>query len=285
MTMNMDPNITTDAAPSKSKVTSAAEPDQNDTHNKFDTADTVPAISVESVSYNYGQRKALDDVSFKVWPGRFTALLGANGAGKSTLLSLITRLFDTGVGQIVIDGKSFKQYGAAALAPLGVVFQQTTLDMDLTVRQNLKYFARLRGMTASKSKQRIEETLTSLDMFERVDEKVRDLNGGHRRRVEIARAMLHEPKLLLLDEPTVGLDIQTRRIIVEHIHKLASNSGVAVLWTTHLMDEIRQDDELIVLDKGRIIEEGPVNEVLARAGSPSIEDAFEALIIGEKERL
>lgn len=283
--MNMDPNITTDAAPSKSKVTSAAEPDQNDTHNKFDTADTVPAISVESVSYNYGQRKALDDVSFKVWPGRFTALLGANGAGKSTLLSLITRLFDTGVGQIVIDGKSFKQYGAAALAPLGVVFQQTTLDMDLTVRQNLKYFARLRGMTASKSKQRIEETLTSLDMFERVDEKVRDLNGGHRRRVEIARAMLHEPKLLLLDEPTVGLDIQTRRIIVEHIHKLASNSGVAVLWTTHLMDEIRQDDELIVLDKGRIIEEGPVNEVLARAGSPSIEDAFEALIIGEKERL
>lgn len=277
--------MTTDAAPSKSKVSGAAEPDQIVAHNKFVTADTVPAISVEGVSYNYGQRKALDDVSFKVWPGRFTALLGANGAGKSTLLSLITRLFDTGVGQIVIDGKSFKQYGAAALAPLGVVFQQTTLDMDLTVRQNLKYFARLRGMTAANSKQRIEETLTSLDMFERVDEKVRDLNGGHRRRVEIARAMLHEPKLLLLDEPTVGLDIQTRRIIVEHIHKLASDSGIAVLWTTHLMDEIRQDDELIVLDKGRIIEEGPVKEVLARAGSPSIEDAFEALIIGEKERL
>ena len=248
-------------------------------------AETVPAISVEGVSYNYGNRKALDDVSFKVWPGRFTALLGANGAGKSTLLSLITRLFDTGVGRIVIDGKSFQQHGAAALAPLGVVFQQTTLDLDLTVRQNLKYFARLRGMSGAHTRQRIEETLSSLDMYERVDERVRDLNGGHRRRVEIARDMLHEPKLLLLDEPTVGLDIQTRRVIVEHIHKLASEQGVAVLWTTHLMDEIREEDELIVLDKGKIIEEGPVPDVLARVGKPSIEAAFETLIHGKEERL
>lgn len=245
----------------------------------------VPAISIEGVSYNYGQRLALDNVSFKVWPGRFTALLGANGAGKSTLLSLITRLFDTGVGQIVIDGKSFKKHGSAALAPLGVVFQQTTLDLDLTVRQNLKYFARLRGMTSAKTKTRIEETLTSLDMFERVDEKVRDLNGGHRRRVEIARAMLHGPKLLLLDEPTVGLDIQTRRIIVEHIHKLALDQGVAVLWTTHLIDEIRESDHLIVLDKGKVIEDGPVPDVLARVNAPTIEAAFESLINGEKERL
>lgn len=248
-------------------------------------AETIPAISVEGVSYNYGNRKALDDVSFKVWPGRFTALLGANGAGKSTLLSLITRLFDTGVGRIVIDGKSFQQHGAAALAPLGVVFQQTTLDLDLTVRQNLKYFARLRGMSGAHTRQRIEETLSSLDMYERVDERVRDLNGGHRRRVEIARAMLHEPKLLLLDEPTVGLDIQTRRVIVEHIHKLASEQEVAVLWTTHLMDEIREEDELIVLDKGKIIEEGQVPDVLARVGKPSIEAAFETLIHGKEERL
>lgn len=245
---------------------------------------TVPAISIKGVSYNYGKRKALDDVSFEVWPGRFTALLGANGAGKSTLLSLITRLFDTGVGRIEIDGKSFAEYGSKALAPLGVVFQQTTLDLDLTVRQNLKYFARLRGMTARRTRERIEATLKSLDMYERVDEKVRDLNGGHRRRVEIARAMLHEPKLLLLDEPTVGLDIQTRRVIVNHIHKLAAD-GIAVLWTTHLMDEIRDEDHLIVLDSGRIIERGPVPEVLDRVGKSSIEEAFESLIHGPEERL
>ena len=244
-----------------------------------------PAISIEGVSYNYGSRQALDDVSFKVWPGTFTALLGANGAGKSTLLSLITRLFDTGVGKIFIDGKSFAQHGAKALAPLGVVFQQTTLDLDLTVRQNLKYFARLRGISTKQTAQRIEETLSALEMFERVDERVRDLNGGHRRRVEIARALLHEPKLLLLDEPTVGLDIHTRRVIVDHIHGLTQSQNIAVLWTTHLMDEIREQDHLIVLDKGKIIEDGSVPDVLAKVGASSVEDAFHNLIEGEKERL
>lgn len=244
-----------------------------------------PAISIDAVSYNFGKRKALDNVSFKVMPGQFTALLGANGAGKSTLLSLITRLFDTPSGTIYIDGKSFKKHGSKALSPLGVVFQQTTLDLDLSVRQNLKYFAQLRGLTSAFAKKRIEETLTSLEMFERVDERVRDLNGGHRRRVEIARAMLHQPKLLLLDEPTVGLDIHTRRVIVDHIHGLATQDNVAVLWTTHLMDEIWEGDHLIVLDKGKIIEDGPVKDILAKSGSASVSDAFESLIVKEEERL
>ncbi len=252
--------------------------------NASDKTET-PAISIEGVSYNYGARKALDDVSFKVWPGAFTALLGANGAGKSTLLSLITRLFDTGVGKISIDGKSFKEDGAKALGPLGVVFQQTTLDLDLSVRQNLKYFSRLRGMSSKFANQRIDETLSSLEMLERIDERVRDLNGGHRRRVEIARAMLHKPKLLLLDEPTVGLDIHTRGVIVDHIHKLAKEENIAVLWTTHLMDEIWDEDNLIVLDKGRIIEDGSVKDVLGRVGAPDITSAFESLIHGEEERL
>lgn len=245
----------------------------------------VPAISVENVSYYFGERQALDDVSFKVWPGNFTALLGANGAGKSTLLNLITRLFDTGIGNILIDGKSFAKYGSAALAPLGVVFQQTTLDLDLTVRQNLKYFSRLRGMDRATTKIRIEQTLSELEMFERVDELIRDLNGGHRRRVEIARALLHEPKLLLLDEPTVGLDIQTRRVIVDHIHGLVEKNNIAVLWTTHLMDEIKNDDQLIVLDQGKIIEDDPVQNILTKFNASTVEDAFQNLIEGKKERL
>jgi ABC-2 type transport system ATP-binding protein len=247
--------------------------------------DIAPAISVEGVSYNYGKRKALDDVSFDVHPGQFTALLGANGAGKSTLLSLITRLFDTPDGTISIDGKSFDSHGSKALAPLGVVFQQTTLDLDLSVRQNLRYFARLRGLPSQVANQRIEETLSALEMYERVDERVRDLNGGHRRRVEIARSMLHRPKLLLLDEPTVGLDIQTRRVIVDHIHKLASENDVAVLWTTHLMDEIWDDDHLIVLDKGKIIEDGTVKDILAKNEASSVSDVFESIINEEEERL
>ncbi len=245
----------------------------------------TPAISIEGVSYNYGKRLALDDVSFQVLPGQFTALLGANGAGKSTLLSLITRLFDTANGTISIDGKSFASHGSKALAPLGVVFQQTTLDLDLSVRQNLRYFARLRGLPSSLANQRIEETLSALEMYERVDERIRDLNGGHRRRVEIARSMLHQPKLLLLDEPTVGLDIHTRRVIVNHIHNLAKNDNVAVLWTTHLMDEIWDEDHLIVLDKGKIIEDGTVKEILAKNGESSVSDAFESIIVQEEERL
>lgn len=249
------------------------------------SSDSVPAISVEDVSYHYGKRKALDDVSFDVHPGQFTALLGANGAGKSTLLSLITRLFDTPVGTISIDGKSFASHGAQALAPLGVVFQQTTLDLDLSVRQNLRYFARLRGLPSAVASQRIEETLSALEMYERVDERVRDLNGGHRRRVEIARSMLHKPKLLLLDEPTVGLDIQTRRVIVDHIHKLATEDNVAVLWTTHLMDEIWDEDHLIVLDKGKIIEDGTVKDILAMNGASSVSDVFESIINQQEERL
>lgn len=249
------------------------------------SSDIVPAISVEGVSYNYGKRLALDDVSFDVHPGQFTALLGANGAGKSTLLSLITRLFDTPNGTISIDGKSFASHGSQALAPLGVVFQQTTLDLDLSVRQNLRYFARLRGLPSAVASQRIEETLSALEMYERVDERVRDLNGGHRRRVEIARSMLHKPKLLLLDEPTVGLDIQTRRVIVDHIHKLASENDVAVLWTTHLMDEIWDDDHLIVLDKGKIIEDGTVKDILAKNEASSVSDVFESIINQAEERL
>jgi len=252
---------------------------------KQDGQPTVPAISIENVSYYYGKRQALKDVSLQVRPGQFTALLGANGAGKSTLFSLITRLFDTAIGEIFIDGKSFKSCGSEALAPLGVVFQQTTLDLDLTVWQNLKYFALLRGMGSKLTARRIEETLTELEMFERVHELVRDLNGGHRRRVEIARALLHEPKLLLLDEPTVGLDIQTRRVIVNHVHDLATSGDIAVLWTTHLMDEIKNQDHLIVLDSGKIIEDGQVQDVLNKIGAETIEAAFESLVEGEKERL
>ncbi len=252
---------------------------------KQDGQPNVPAISIENVSYYYGSRQALNDVSLQVKTGQFTALLGANGAGKSTLFSLITRLFDTAIGEILIDGKSFKTSGSDALAPLGVVFQQTTLDLDLTVWQNLKYFSLLRGMGSKLTTRRIEETLTELEMFERVHELVRDLNGGHRRRVEIARALLHEPKLLLLDEPTVGLDIQTRRVIVNHVHDLANSGKIAVLWTTHLMDEIKDQDHLIVLDGGKIIEDGQVNDVLMRVGAETIEAAFESLVKGEKERL
>ena len=200
--------------------------------------EAVPVLSVKDVSYWYGSKQALDAVSFDVYRGKVTALLGPNGAGKTTLFSLITRLFDAPTGRIEIDGRSATDWGFKALEPLGVVFQQPTLDLDLTVKQNLRYFASLRGLKRKEADERMDRALTALDMKERMGEKVRALNGGHRRRVEIARALLHSPKLLLLDEPTIGLDDPTRAAIVRHIHDLARSDHIGVLWATHLFDEI-----------------------------------------------
>lgn len=241
------------------------------------------ALVVRDLSYAYGKKPALDDVSFAVKRGRFTALLGPNGAGKSTLFSLITRLIVAPRGAIVVEGQELNKVGNRALAPLGVVFQQPALDLDLNVRQNLHYFAALQGLPRSVADARIAEALATLDMAERQDEKVRALNGGHRRRVEIARAVLHRPSLLLLDEPTVGLDVPTRASIVKGIHDLAINGGLAVLWATHLIDEIEPDDDLIVLHRGRIVDYGQTHEVVQRSGAESLGEAFEKLTGHERQ--
>ncbi|EBV3599957.1 ABC transporter ATP-binding protein, partial [Salmonella enterica subsp. enterica serovar Virchow] len=156
------------------------------------------ALGISGITFDYGKRRALADLSFSIRSGETVILLGPNGAGKSTLFSLISGLFAPQTGLIDICGRNFDKHGAAALSPLGIVFQQQTLDLDLTVRQNLRYFCALRGIDRKTADQRIETGLTRLAMAERLDEKVRALNGGHRRRVELARATLHHPKLLLL---------------------------------------------------------------------------------------
>ena len=237
----------------------------------------MPALLVDGVSHAYRSKKALDGVSFSVPHGSFTALLGPNGAGKTTLFALITRLVGLQEGRIAICGADIREAGARALAPLGVVFQQPTLDLDLTVRQNLRYFARLRGMAGREAERRIVEELERLDMAERAGETVRRLNGGHRRRVELARALLHDPTLLLLDEPTVGLDVQSRKRIVAHAHDLARERSLAVLWATHLIDEIRPDDALVVLHRGRVAAKGRAEEVVRATAAPDLDAAFAAL--------
>ena len=240
------------------------------------------ALSIKDVSFSYGGKKALNQIDFKIRPGECTILLGPNGAGKSTLFSLITRLYDTRSGLIELCGFNVKQQTRKALAKLGVVFQQSTLDMDLTVMQNLRYHAALHGMSRKLSRQRIQEELERLDMYERRFEPVRQLNGGHRRRVEIARALLHKPSLLLLDEPTVGLDVPSRQDIVEHVHQLAAEQKLAVLWASHLIDEIYPEDRLIVLHKGRIKAKGAIDDVLKMSNTASIKEAFYQLTQGEQ---
>ncbi len=231
----------------------------------------MTGLSVRNVSYDYGEKRALDDVSFHVPQGAFCALLGPNGAGKSTLFSLLTRLFTTAQGIIEIAGFDMSRQPREALAQIGVVFQQPTLDLDLTVHRNLSYFAALHGLSGHKAQARIIDALERLDMRERMDERARDLNGGHRRRLEIARCLIHEPSVLLLDEPTVGLDAAARSSITSQVHELSARSGLTVLWATHLTDEIEPDDQIAVLHRGQLLHQGICRDV---TGAKPLQQVF-----------
>jgi len=235
------------------------------------------SLTVKALSYAYGKKAALTDINFSIAAGECTILLGPNGAGKSTLFSLITHLYDSRDGEILIKGVELKKDPCRSLANLGVVFQQTTLDMDLSVLQNLHYHASLHGMTRKQASIRIVEELERQGMLARKDEKVRQLNGGHRRRVEIARALLHKPSLLLLDEPTVGLDVPSRQGIVDHVHSLCESDNLSVLWATHLIDEIHPNDKLLVLHQGAIQAQGSVSSVCGGESADDISRAFKQL--------
>ena len=235
-------------------------------------------LEVHDVTYQYGAKRALDDVSFALDAGRFCALLGPNGAGKSTLFSLMTRLLVTRHGTITVAGHDIASDPRGALASIGVVFQQQTLDLDMTVLQNLRYFAALQGLSGKAAQKNIDAALDRLDMRERAREKARALNGGHRRRMEIARALIHDPKVLLLDEPTVGLDTASRQAITAHVHNLA-DTGLLVFWATHLVDEIRETDEVVVLHQGKVRAQGTAASI---AGTGSLTDAFMAMTAREQ---
>lgn len=234
----------------------------------------VPALSIDAVSHSYGARRALADVSFKVPPASFTALLGLNGAGKSTLFSLITRLFGIQTGRVAIFGHDISRSPGEALRLLGVVFQPRTLDLDLSLTQNLLYHAALHGIRRGDARARAAELLDRIGLAERAASKVRDLSGGQMRRLEIARALLHRPRLLLLDEPTVGLDVKARADIIGHVRQLVTSQGIGVLWATHLFDEILPGDDLVVLHQGKVLAHGPMNRVIADAGAQDVNTAF-----------
>jgi ABC-2 type transport system ATP-binding protein len=237
----------------------------------------TPALSIDGVSHAYGARRALIDVSLAVAPASFTALLGLNGAGKSTLFSLVTRLFGIQSGRIAIFGHDIGAAPGEALRLLGVVFQPRTLDLDLSVRQNLLYHAALHGIARREADARSHEVLARIALADRAGSKVRDLSGGQMRRLEIARALLHQPRLLLLDEATVGLDVKARADILRHVRDLVCNEGIGVLWATHLFDEILATDDLVVLHEGRVLARGPVARVIADTGAFDVNAAFAKL--------
>jgi ABC-2 type transport system ATP-binding protein len=237
----------------------------------------TPALEVANVSHSYGARLALDRVSLSVAPCSFTVVLGLNGAGKSTLFSLITRLYATRSGRIRIFGHDVAREPGAALSQLGVVFQSRALDVDISILQNLVYHAALHGIGKRRAIARADQVLQQAGLADRARERVGNLSGGQMRRVEIARALLHRPKLLLLDEATAGLDIRARARILEHVRQLLTEQGVGVLWATHLIDEVAPGDDVVVLHKGRVLAQGPVAAILETTGKTAMRAAFASL--------
>lgn len=236
------------------------------------------ALDIAHLSHSYGPRPALKDVSLSLRSGEFTVLLGLNGAGKSTLFSLVTRLYAHRAGAIRVFGAAIDDDPATVLSRMGIVFQQPTLDLDLSVEQNLRYHGALHGMPRARLETHIAAELERVDLGSRRRDKARRLSGGQRRRVEIARALLHQPRLLLLDEPTVGLDIESRQFLLDHVRGLCREQGLAALWATHLIDEVGKDAHVIVLHLGRVLAHGPVSDVVAACGVATIREAFDTLV-------
>jgi ABC-2 type transport system ATP-binding protein len=213
------------------------------------------ALEIAGVSHTY-RRKALDGVSFAIASGEFVVLIGLNGAGKTTLFSLIAGLLGLQAGSLSVLGHPLPQERTRALAGCGFVFQQPALDLDLTVRETLRYHAALHGLSRRDAERRIDEELARCGLSDRAGELVRSLSSGQRRRIEIARTLLHRVGLLLLDEPTVGLDVPSRKAIADRVRAMCREDGTAVLWTTHLLDEVSTEDRTLILHEGRIVDDG-----------------------------
>jgi ABC-2 type transport system ATP-binding protein len=241
------------------------------------TDESAPALLLDTVVKTYGAVRAVDGVSLSAKAGEFISLLGPNGAGKTTLFQLLSGLFVPDSGRIAIMGHDMRRDPVPALKELGIVFQQPTLDLELTVTGNLLFHAGLHGIPRAEARARIARELARVGLAERAHDKAAQLSGGNRRRVELVRALLHEPRVLLMDEPTVGLDPASRSDLLKLILSLRTERSVAVLWATHLCDEVVNADRVIVLHRGKVLADTTPRGLIASAGVATIEQAFLAL--------
>lgn len=224
-----------------------------------------PPLQAESLHKAYNGKPALQDVNMALQAGTLCALLGPNGAGKSTLLQLLTGLFSPDRGRIHVLGHDMQSDPARALAGLGVVFQQTALDLDLPVVANLLFHTDLHGIPRAVARTRIEEGLAQMGISGEARAVVRSLSGGTRRKVELVRALLHQPRVLLMDEATVGLDPASRQHLLDTVRALCRSRGLAVLWATHLIEEAQVADQLLLLHQGKVRFDGTVSGFMAEA--------------------
>ena len=210
-------------------------------------------LEVEKITKSYGKLKVLDNVSFSISQGDYVALIGKNGAGKTTLLNLLLGLANPDSGSIKFFGKNLEGNLTHILNYIGIVFQQHTLDFDLSVKKNLIFYADVHGMQRKVSYERIQRLLKKFELSKFENYKARNLSGGMKRRLEIARALLKEPKILILDEATSGLDPATREQILFDLKELVQENKITILTITHLKSEITDVNKVIKLEKGKIV--------------------------------
>jgi ABC-2 type transport system ATP-binding protein len=238
---------------------------------------TVPLqarLQANSLVKNYGKAQALKGVSFALNASEFTVLLGPNGAGKSTLFQLLCGVFRPDGGSVVIDGQALDQNPSAALAKLGVIFQQPSLDLNMTIEQNLRFHAALHGMSRDATKTSIERSLKQFGLIEDAKRLTKELSGGNRRKVELMRALMHTPSILLADEATVGLDPASRLSLLQEVRRAATEDQCSVLWATHLVEEAKKADRVLVLHQGAILTDSTPEGVRQQLGGDTLEQAF-----------
>ena len=231
-------------------------------------------LRINGLTKRYGERPALKALSLSVPAGQFVALLGPNGAGKSTLFQVLTGLFAADEGEVEVAGHSLRHAPRKALRHIGVVFQQISLDLDLSIERNLLFQADLHGLPRALAHQRIRADCARLGVDADLNRKVRELSGGNRRKVELVRANLHQPAVLLMDEATVGLDPKSRQDLLAALRADVRERGVCVLWATHWVEEAESADRVLVLHKGSLLADGSPYEVTRALGETTLEAGF-----------
>jgi ABC-2 type transport system ATP-binding protein len=241
------------------------------TATALSSSDTTAVLRASELHKAYNGKPALKGVSVSLRAGEMVALLGPNGAGKSTLLQLLTGLFTPDQGTIEVLGQDMRAHPARALSGLGVVFQQSALDMDLSVMANLLFHTDLHGIPRKTARERIDAQLAAIGLQDQAKAVVRSLSGGTRRKVELVRALLHRPRVLLMDEATVGLDPSSRQQLLDTVRGLCRDQGLAVLWATHLIEEVKTADRLLLLHQGSVRFDGQIDAFMAAAEGPDFQ--------------
>jgi ABC-2 type transport system ATP-binding protein len=234
-------------------------------------------LAVTDLRKSYGKVEAVSGVTLSIAPGEIVGLLGPNGAGKSTLFQIAAGLFAPDGGEVKLFGLDYRHEASAILKRLGVVFQSRSVDLDMTVFANLAFHGNLFGLTGKLLRERVAHATELLEITDFVQQSVRTLSGGNQRRVEIARALLHAPDLLLMDEPTAGLDPVMRQQVFTHMRKVRDTHGTSILWATHLVEEVAEADRIAVMKAGRILREGTPTRLMTATGTTDLTQAYVAL--------